>query len=153
CGTVCSATQKQTPGGGILMGATLSENKITYAAAQGFAGEYEITVRRNWGQPLGGRARLEIVQNVGTSKETRRIETVHLDRASPIKLNLANGRRTEMASVPPPAATQTQEAKEARLLSAGNVLGKLRAIASPDFTAGSGFRGGASTPGASTPNI
>src|SRR5262249_2393389 len=63
----------------------------------------------------------------------------------------ANGRRTEMASVPPPAATQAQEAKEQRLLSAGNVLGKLRAIASPDFTAGSGFRGGASTPGAYTP--
>src|SRR6185369_14599108 len=79
CGSTCSSAQKQTPGGGTMLGSTLTENKISYVAAQGFAGDYEITVRRNWGQPLGGRARLEIIQNVGTPKETRRLEIVQLD--------------------------------------------------------------------------
>ena len=43
-------------------------------AAQAFTGEFEVKVRHLWGQPLGVKARLEIVQHQGTPKETRRIE-------------------------------------------------------------------------------
>ena len=34
--------------------------RASYLAAQAFNGEYEVNVRRNWGQPLGNRARLEL---------------------------------------------------------------------------------------------
>ncbi len=56
-GTVCSAQQKQTPGGGILLGTNLVDmSKASYMAAEAFSGEYEIKVRRLFGQPLAGRA-------------------------------------------------------------------------------------------------
>ena len=83
---------------GTLIGNGLSKEDLTrvsYVAAQAFSGEFHITVRRLWGQPLGGKARLEIVQHQGTPKESRQIETVQVDgKAATFKLTLADGRRT-----------------------------------------------------------
>src|SRR5262249_11149708 len=90
CGSVCSSALRQSPGGGAWTGnlvpvskakggptpETLDESMkkpfASYAAAQAFPGEYQITVRRIWGEPLGGRARLEIILNQGTAEEVRR---------------------------------------------------------------------------------
>src|SRR5262249_53934982 len=71
CGSVCSSELRQSPGGGAWTGNLIPVSKrgptpegvdetmkkpfATYAAAQAFPGEYQITVRRIWGDPLGGR--------------------------------------------------------------------------------------------------
>jgi len=148
-GTVCSMKQKLTPGGGILQGTSLTEmTKSSYAAAQAFSGAYEIKVRRLFGQPLGGRATLEIIQNLGTDKETRRLEIIRLDQPAQVKSTLKSGRRTDMASVPPAIQKRT-EAKEEES-NGVSVLVKLRGMAFPDFSGATQPRGVAATPGART---
>ncbi len=149
CGTTCSSQQKQTPGGGILLGTSLSDmTRASYMAAEAFSGEYEIKVRRLFGQPLGGKARLEIVQNLGTPQETRRLEIIRLDQTSQVKVHVRNGRRTELASVAPVMQKRT-ETKEETAGGTVNVLLKLRGMAFPAFSgAGGTARGGAFTPGA-----
>ena len=87
-GTICSEKQKQTPGGGMLIAANFFEKEkssssplafaVCYTAGEAFSGDYEINVRRMWGQPFGDRARLEIIQYAGTPQEVRRIESVNL---------------------------------------------------------------------------
>src|SRR5204863_28988 len=64
-GSVCSSEQAQTPGGGTMINTGLLDAKpnATYTAPEAFSGDYEITVRRVWGKPLGERARLEITQH------------------------------------------------------------------------------------------
>src|SRR5207237_6979219 len=111
-GSVCSSRLKMSPGGGTLVGNGLSKDDLTrvsYVAAQAFSGEFQISVRRLWGQPLGGKVRLEIVQHQGTAKESRRIETLRVDGAAAyLTVKLADGRRTTVAVLPPPAALEKQ---------------------------------------------
>jgi tetratricopeptide (TPR) repeat protein len=127
-GTICSSQYRMSPGGGTLSGLTLSsQRKATYAASMAFSGEYEITVERLWGQPAGGKFRLEIVQHQGTDKEKRRVETFTIDRKHSLKIVLANGRRVDMAQVP---ATAARESKVDDVKSE-HVLTKLRQIADP----------------------
>src|SRR5207249_3049703 len=58
--TTCSCLQRQTPGGGILLGDTMANTTSeTYVAAKAFSGEYKIKIRRIWGRPLGGKATLK----------------------------------------------------------------------------------------------
>jgi hypothetical protein len=132
-GTVCSSQQRQTPGGGTMLGNTLSERKrATYAAAQAFSGTYEVTVKRLWGQPLGSRATLEIILHQGTPKETRRVETVAVDTTRTLNVTLTDGRRTSLATVPPPGPPV--RAADAEKRTPGGILAKLRDVADPDFS-------------------
>ena len=149
-GSVCSIRQKQTPGGGILTGGALNEpNRISYLAAQAFSGDYEITVRRVWGQTIGSRARLEIIQHLGTPQETRRLEIVRLDQKGTVKLSLSAGRRVELASVPAVELQKRSEAaEETRPQTA---VEKLRGLAFPDFSGASGSRGSVGATGAARP--
>jgi len=132
-GTICSMEHRMSPGGGILSGGTLEQlTKFSYVAAQAFSGEYEIKVRRLWGEPLGGKARLEIIQHQGTDKKVHRIETLSLNEpVTTLKLKLENGRRTALAVIPPPSAftTPAKEAKQPQ-----RILEKLRDIADPYYT-------------------
>jgi hypothetical protein len=142
-GTVCSFLQRQTPGGGTLLGDNLDNtNRETYVAAKAFSGDYQVTIRRIWGRPLGGKATLEIIQHQGTPRESRRRETIVFDRKHTLALSLDEGRRTTAEYVPPPVAnkpaTSTLEAA-----SPDRVLNKLRAKADPELTGaeGTGMRG------------
>jgi hypothetical protein len=146
-GTVCSLEQKQTPGGGTLLPPSLTEKKLSavYTAAEAFAGSYEITVRRSWGQPLGGRAYLTIIQHDGTPQKTMRMEVVKLDQPTTLKVALKEGRRTELAVVPPPTAPR--RAQQIDEIKAGRTaLSKLRELANPDFSGAVGPRGAVGTP-------
>ena len=70
-GSVCSWLNRQTVGGGTLLGDTLAEpSRETYVAAQAFSGVHKVTVDRTWGRPLGEKAKLEIVRHQGTPQET-----------------------------------------------------------------------------------
>ena len=129
-GTICSSQYRMTPGGGSLSGLTLnSQRKATYAASQAFSGEYEITVQRLWGQPAGGKFRLEIVHHQGTDKEKRSVQTFTIDQKHSLKIVLANGRRQDLAQVNA-TLSQPGESKVDDIKSE-SVLSKLRAIADP----------------------
>jgi tetratricopeptide (TPR) repeat protein len=147
-GTVASERLRQTPGGGTLMGGDLSQlNQQTYVAAQAFKGDYEITVEKVWGRPLGSKVTVEIVQHQGTPKENRQRQTIVLDRSHTIKLNLADGRRTTVAAVPavPP---EHRTDRDAEALQGNRLLNKLRATADPTFVEGStGMDGGLASSG------
>jgi tetratricopeptide (TPR) repeat protein len=132
-GSVCSYDQKQTAGGGILLANDLkTPNKITYVAAQGFAGTYEITVRKLWGRPLFGQARLEIIQNLGTPKETHRLEIIKLDQTHTVSARLEEGRRSELAAVSP-ANLKKPAAKDEKTV---NGYEQIRRLLYPTTTAG-----------------
>jgi hypothetical protein len=129
-GTVCSSQYRSTSGGGTLSGLTLnSQRKATYTASLAFSGEYEIVIKRLWGQPAGGKIRLHIVHHEGTPQEKHRIETIAIDQQHSLKIVLANGRRTDLAQV---VATggKIRESKDNQV-KGENVISKLRSIADP----------------------
>ncbi|MFN4258536.1 MAG: hypothetical protein ACK4RK_04515, partial [Gemmataceae bacterium] len=149
-GTICSSLQRQTPGGGTFHGDDL-QNRLReeYVAAQAFSGDYEVTVERIWGRPLGAKATLEIIRHQGSPQESRERHTLVLDNGQKLTFKLDEGRRTALASVPltlPQRRAETQAG-----LSAGNrSLIKLRSLVEPEFNnideeklmggvAGSGF--------------
>jgi hypothetical protein len=142
-GSLCSFMQRQTPGGGILLGDTLSNmTSESYVAAKAFTGEYQVTVRRIWGRPLGGKATLKIIQHQGTPQQTERWETFTFDRTHSLAVTLEDGRRTTADYVPPPTKRRTRDVEETG--GSDRVLTKLRMIADPEFVAGSDgpMRGG-----------
>jgi hypothetical protein len=143
-GSFCTPLTKQTIGGGTMIADSLSNmTSETYAAAKGFSGNYKIWVERVWGKPLGSKAQLKIIRHQGTSDETEQLITIklHSNISAPITVNLANGRRTEVAYVPPPASQAEEDASAAGADSSDQVLSKLRALADPAVT---GFERGVS---------
>jgi hypothetical protein len=154
-GTTCSPKQKQTPGGGTLLTTDFFAKRsdadrlaftVGYTAAEAFSGEYEINVRRLWGQPYGNRARLEVIQHAGTPQEVRRIQSIDLTQGKAIKVTLKDGRRTELAVVNPAAQARKQEtAKEEHHV---DPWVKLRKLAFPNFAGSKNVSGGAASPGA-----
>jgi hypothetical protein len=141
-GSVCTFLNRQTMGGGTLLGGTLDQERgETYIAAEAFPGEYTITVDRVWGKALGDKAQLEIIRYKGTPREQSRVETIDFRLGNSITINLDNGRRTTGADVPPPNAMQRPETV-AQVDTVG-LLRQLRDIADPMSTGiEAGLRGG-----------
>jgi len=79
------------------------EPSAQYVAAQAFAGDYEITVSRVYGQPLGNRARLVITQYAGTPEQTRRIEVVNVEHNAVVKVNVKKRPAHRAVTVAPAA--------------------------------------------------
>jgi len=147
-GTVASFEHRQTPGGGTLTGDTLNEPASSYVAAEAFSGDYEVTIRRLWGQPLGAKAKLKIIQHKGTPDQAERIETVVLDRDAKLHLTLDQGRRTSLASVSPAPTAPKPEAVAGRSPGPDKVFNKLRALADPELVMPeSSTRGGVGSQG------
>jgi tetratricopeptide (TPR) repeat protein len=152
-GSTCSYLNRQTVGGGTLVGDALvvpgkganDTPSETYAATEAFSGEYTIKVVRFRGRPLGDRAQLRIIQHQGTDEETEQLVTVDLRTETPIKVRLSNGRRTEAAYIPPPSAARLAEPAAAGE-GKSDVLSELRAAADPEVTGVSrGFQGQATS--------
>jgi tetratricopeptide (TPR) repeat protein len=152
-GSICNLEQKQTPGGGIMIGYNLTDKEPNsqYVVAQAFAGTYEITISRVYGQVLGNRARLEIITNAGTDQQTRRLEVIRLDQTAMIKVTLKDGRRTELATVSPAATVRHTQAS---VQTAGNAFNDLRAVANPAYYGNAGGpRGGSSSNMPNVPSV
>src|SRR5205814_10574877 len=78
-GTVCSCLQRQTPGGGTLIGDTREDkNSEMYVASQAFRGKYKITADRVWGTPSDSKAQVQVIRHQGTDKETSEVFTINL---------------------------------------------------------------------------
>jgi hypothetical protein len=159
-GSVCSCVNRLTVGGGTLIGDMLGakdseKNTEMYVNALGFSGKYEITVDKVWGRPLGDKAQLKIVQHQGTDKETSRLITIDLKENVPVTVDLADGRRTEVAIVPP-ASLQPAPEPISEQLGAGDALSRLRAMASGEVTGAlkqASFRGSVGSLGGSTEEV
>jgi hypothetical protein len=145
-GSVCSFLNRQTIGGGTLLGGTLDQERgETYLAAEAFPGEYTVTVDRVWGKPLGDKAQLEITLYKGTPREHTRVETIDFRLGNSTTIHLDNGRRTTAADVPPPGAIQRPETTAG--VDTVAILRQLRDIADPVSTGiEPSFRGGSGKP-------
>jgi len=131
-GTLCSYLQRQSPGGGVLLGDRIGDApQESYVAAKAFSGDYQITVRRVWGRPLGGKAVLEVIQHQGTPEETHHRETLVFDRIHMTTVSLADGQRLTAEAVP---ATAPSTPVKQKLASRDQVLNDLRALADGDHT-------------------
>jgi tetratricopeptide (TPR) repeat protein len=134
-GSVCGTLNRQTINGGTFLGDTLAEpNGEMYVAAEGFSGLYVIGVERVWGRPLGDKAQLRIIRHQGTPEETEELVTVDLKssrNSTPVTVNLASGRRTETAYVPPLGAYDKPE-PVATASRPDRVQQQLRALADPE---------------------
>jgi hypothetical protein len=161
-GAVCSWMNRQTVGGGTLIGDTVPvanrqnqanpENSETYVAAQAFPGAYRVAVDLVWGRPLGNKAKLEIIEHQGTPQETVHVQTINLAEGRSALVQLADGRRTQAASVPPPAARKRPESPAEVAVSTDSVLNQLRALTDTEDVGGGirGSVGGFGTPVATT---
>jgi tetratricopeptide (TPR) repeat protein len=149
-GSMCSPLHRQTIGGGVLIGDSLSDRtNETYLAADAFNGEYEIEIERIWGHPLGDKAQLKIIRHQGTPDEREELLTVELKsrHSARIKVKFDGGRRTETAYVAPPSARKKPE-EPAALESPDKVFHQLRRLADPEVTGVSrGFSGGVTSQG------
>src|SRR5262249_8030252 len=105
-GSICSSLNRQTIGGGTLIGDSMSGlTNETYAAPEAFSGEYRVIVEKVWGKTMGNKAQLKIIRHQGTPEETEELVTLKLTgpASAPVTIKLEGGRRTETAYVPPPA--------------------------------------------------
>ena len=101
-GSVCSATNKRTTGGGVLKGDILeqtSDRSELYTAASAFSGTYKVTVKQAFGKPLGGSARLKITKFKGTPREVVDLIEVPLVAGKSVEITLDGGSRTTLATV------------------------------------------------------
>jgi hypothetical protein len=149
-GTICSFEQRQTPGGGTLLGDSVTElAKQSYVAGEAFNGSYDVTVEKIWGRPTGYKATLEIIKHQGTAQETREQKVISLDKgAVKLTVTMDRGRRTTLATVPPPAALRRTERELKDPSSSDQILGKLRALTNQSASVGeSGISGSISVTG------
>jgi len=101
-GSVCSATNKRTTGGGVLRCDVLeqgNDRSEAYTAAVAFSGTYRVSVKQAYGQPIGGTATVKVTRFKGTPKETHDLVTVDLSDPKPVEVRLAGGSRSELATV------------------------------------------------------
>jgi len=113
-------------------------------------GTYEITVRKLWGRPLFGRARLEIIQNLGTPKQTSRLEIIDLSQTKSVNVRLEEGRRTELAAISPANLKKAAAKGEAEKAVGG--YEQIRRLSYPETTGGGARNAGASLPAAARVN-
>ena len=142
CGSVCSATQKRTTGGGVLRCDILEQGNDraeVYTAALAFKGTYKVTVKAAFGKPIGGTATLKITKYKGTPREAHDLLTVNLNDPKSIEVVLEHGSRTELAVISNDTEDYRAETTAAPLalgrLGIGGGFGTLAAgpqIATPD---------------------
>ncbi|MGF1578229.1 MAG: hypothetical protein ACFCD0_02575 [Gemmataceae bacterium] len=129
-GSLAAHEHRQTPGGGILLGGDLdSITDMSYIAAKGFSGKYTINLKRLWGTPLGGKVRVEVIKHRGTKDERYQIHTLDVSNPQTLEVELPEGRRENVAVVPPVSSRLRSYAKQKT--ERQNILTKLRNLTDP----------------------
>jgi tetratricopeptide (TPR) repeat protein len=106
-GTVCSAQNRMTPAGGVLVqdsygkdpGSTKNPAEL-YICPRGLPGDYEIRLERVWGNPQGGRVKVEVIYADGTPDAKRETHFVAVTSTKPLVVKLESGRRTQLLAIP-----------------------------------------------------
>ena len=105
-GTVCSRLHKRTSSGGIMLGDQFSPDKShngeiveTYVLPKGFAGNYQLIIKRVWGDVTSGKATVSITNHFKSNSQRSLTRQVELDKVGAIvNFALDRGRRTESLS-------------------------------------------------------
>lgn len=140
-GSICSTLTRRTPNGGTFVGDMPGEGPTErYVAAEAFSGSYEIRVRTVWGSPAGGKAQVRVIRHQGTDKEIQEVMQLDVATGKPVRVELADGRRSEMAAVAPPRPREEVSTTADRREDAFH---SLRRMTEPYIPAAAGIRGGA----------
>lgn len=106
-GTVCSAQNRMTPAGGVLVQDSFGKDPGSsknpaelYVCARGLPGDYEIRLERVWGNPQGGRVKVEVIYGEGTPNEKRETHFMAVTSTKPLVVKLESGRRTQLLAIP-----------------------------------------------------
>lgn len=103
-GSICSLSNPVTFGGGVLLGDTSSSNSPAsidgfseyYVCPQGYAGQYDVMVRRVWGSASGGKATVEVYTDYGTEQQAYFVKQVDLsDKDALFQVTVQNGHRQQ----------------------------------------------------------
>jgi hypothetical protein len=104
-GSVCSARNPRSTGGGILLGDNASGQldsvregpaEEIYVCPEGFSGTYRALIRRVWGELTAGKVQVEVITHFRTNKQRRIVETIELKNdETMVVFDLADGRRKE----------------------------------------------------------
>jgi hypothetical protein len=131
-GSACNNLKCQSVGGCTLFSdLNAGQHSELYSVAEGFPGQYKLTVRRVWGRPTGNKATLEIVQNKGTADERIQRETLTLDEEAGFTVNLTQGRRTESASITSPETLRQLALEHRQTKKSTSGLSQLENLATP----------------------
>jgi len=103
-GTVCSFDSPDTPGGGIHLydgfGPTAENCREQYVCPQGLSGTYRLRIKLAWGEVVGRRAQLTVVQHAGTPNETTTKQVIVIGAKDAfVPITLEGGRRTRPRTV------------------------------------------------------
>jgi tetratricopeptide (TPR) repeat protein len=137
-GAVCSPQQPQTTGGGLWRGDRLMEDladkyRESYTVSEGFSGSYEIRVKKIWGKPQGDKVTVKVTRHQGAANQSQELHrlTIGTDGSAYLKVNLDDGRREHLATVPAPAPRKPAAAKTG---GQDRVYNLLRAMAEPAYS-------------------
>jgi hypothetical protein len=118
-GTVCSAAEPRTAGGGVNLGDVYALegdsgegwNEL-YACPQGFAGEYRVRIHRVWGEVTAGKVTVDVYRHLRSGKVEHERQQLEIgEKDAMVVFNLDRGRRTEpLEAVQLAGAVKRQEA-------------------------------------------
>ena len=102
-GTTCSRLAKRTRGGGILMRDSFSSKagasgvvSEKYILPKGFAGDYQLVIKRVWGTVTSGKATVAIHNHYNSPRAASMTKQVEIDdKGAMVLFALDQGRRTE----------------------------------------------------------
>ncbi|MDO4574902.1 MAG: hypothetical protein Q4D98_06770 [Planctomycetia bacterium] len=104
-GSICSQRNRRSAGGGVLTRESASRQTgrdgsaravETYVCAQGFTGNYNVLVKKMWGEVVGDKVLVDIALHAGTEKEHHIKKVVKLDGDSfGVAFTMTHGRRTD----------------------------------------------------------
>jgi len=147
-GTVCSVRTPRTPAGGHWTGDRLGNTTENYVAAKAFNGSYEVKVHRVWGESMGNKATVKVIKHQGTPNESVEFHTVMFDSNGDaiVKVQMADGRRTESESVPVEATVKRLPVNRGQ--TQDEIYSMLRSMSDPMLAAARpGMKAGSSATG------
>ncbi len=107
-GEVCSYRNPRTTGGGVILGDTFSRSSVTaprdgfsetFLCPEGFTGQYQVLLKRVWGEVAGGKVNVEVITHYGSKNEQSTTREVPIAKDGTVfDFPLLEGRRKEALS-------------------------------------------------------
>ncbi len=102
-GTICSATEPRTAGGGVSLGDSYAvEGKSSdgssevYVCPKGFAGTYRVRIHRVWGEVAAGKVTVDVYTHLRSGDMQHERQQLEIsDKDAMVVFDLNHGRRTE----------------------------------------------------------
>lgn len=140
-GTICSYSNPQTLSGGVLFDSASTRNAKNsmdgtseyYVCPQGYAGEYDILLRRIYGKVAGGKATVEVLTDYGTPDQRSVVQQVAInEKDALIQVAVKNGHRKE-----PMAAADLASVRQRQVAAGRSVLAQVAGSSGSTSTSGS----------------